>query len=146
VFGNDLACDRGTAAERVVPHRAEQVVRVFHRCDRDEAPLARDVQRIESEQFARGPHRFDHAAQVRERQTFFEDERGGQSERARPADGEVVDRAVDRELADVAGKNSGLTKYESVVSARRARDLYRRLIFQRVQHLVAERREEHRSQ
>ena len=46
--------------------------------------------------------RLDHAAQVGERQALLEDEGERQRERPRAADREVVDRAVDRELADVA--------------------------------------------
>ena len=48
------------------------------------------------------PHRAGDALQVRERQPLFEDERRGQIKRRRAADGEVVDRAMDRQLADVA--------------------------------------------
>ena len=51
-------------------------------------------------------HRRDHGAQRFHRQAFFENESRAQIERARAAHGQIVDRAVDRQIADVAaGKN-----------------------------------------
>ena len=52
--------------------------------------------------FGRLAHRVEHASQVLDGETFFENETGGEVERARAAHGEVVDRAVDGEAADVA--------------------------------------------
>ena len=49
-----------------------------------------------------GAHGFDDAAQIVDGQAFFEDEGGGEIQRLRAAHGEVVDRAVHGEAADVA--------------------------------------------
>ncbi len=48
------------------------------------------------------PHRGDDALQVGQRQSFFEDERRRQEQRPGAADGQIVDRAVHRQPADVA--------------------------------------------
>ena len=56
----------------------------------------------------RRARRLDDAAQIGERQALLEDEGERQRQRPRAADGEIVDRAVDRQLADVAaGKEDG---------------------------------------
>ena len=72
--------------------------------------------------------------------TFFKNERGRKKQRPGAADGQIVDRAVNCELADVAaGKEEGRTTNESVVKAIRgpltplwrAWQVERGLIFQR---------------
>jgi hypothetical protein len=68
-----------------------------------------------------GGDRVDLRAQVAGREALLEDEREREGGRARAGDREVVDRAVDGEVAiDPPGKRSGLTTKESVVIASRA--------------------------
>jgi len=47
------------------------------------------------------PHGFGDPGQVGDGEAFFQDEAGRQVQRRRTGDGEVVDRAVDRQVADV---------------------------------------------
>src|SRR6516165_5047563 len=57
---------------------------------------------------AGSPHGVGNALQVGERQTFLQDEGGGEPQWPRAADSQVIHRAVNREFADVAaGKKDG---------------------------------------
>ena len=51
---------------------------------------------------ARLAHRCDDALQILERKPLFKNKRRGEEQRRRAADGQVIDCAVHRKLADVA--------------------------------------------
>jgi hypothetical protein len=70
---------------------------------------------------ARLAHRADDAAQVFQRQPLLQDEGGRQELRHGAADGEVVDRAVDRQLADVAAGEEQGAHHKRVGGQRDAR-------------------------
>ena len=77
-------------------------------------------------------------------QPLLEDEGEGQRERLRPADGEVVHRAVDGQLADVAARKEDRRDHVGVGGEGETRRLDRqdRLIVERLQERVPERRDE----
>ena len=84
-----------------------------------------------------------HPAQEGDVQPLLEDEGGGDAERGGTADGEVVDRAVDRQLADVAAGEEERADHERVGGDRDA-DVVdagkreHRLVAELVEHGVAE--------
>jgi hypothetical protein len=51
---------------------------------------------------ARLPHRGDDAFEVGQRQAFFENKRGGEKQRRGAAHGQIIDRSMHGEFADVA--------------------------------------------
>ena len=57
---------------------------------------------LDARRRGRGAHRGDHPPQRLQRKPLLQDEAGAETDRARPAHGEVVDGAVDRERPDVA--------------------------------------------
>ena len=87
-----------------------------------------------------GAHGLDDAAEIVDRQAFFEDERGGEIERLRAAHREVVDGAVDGETADVAAGKEDRRDDKGVGGEGEARvaDGEHGLIVELVEHGIAE--------
>ena len=85
-------------------------------------------------------HGIGHAAQGRRWEAFFENEGRAQRERARAAHGQIVDRAVHRERADIAAAEEQRLHHEGIggESEARAADLEHRLVVQPLQHRVGE--------
>ena len=91
----------------------------------------------------------DPAQQCRSSQALLDDHGAGEIERPRAADREVVDRAVDRQRADVAAGKEQRIDHEGVggegepVAARAsAGEVEARLVFQRREQRIVEGRDE----
>ena len=98
----------------------------------------------------RARHRAGDLPQEVDRHAFFHDRRAGKVERRGPADRQIVDRAADRELADVAAgedqrvDNEGVGgEGKPVAVSREVAEIETRLILERRQRGVVECPDEH---
>ena len=91
------------------------------------------------------PHGLHDAPQVVHGQALLEDEAGRQGQRPRPAHGQVVDRAVHRQRADVAAREEERADHEGVGGEGQAAagHVEHGAVVARVQRRVAERGQEH---
>src|SRR5947209_1133275 len=90
-------------------------------------------------------HGIDNPPEVVSRESLLKDERGGQVKRLGSAHGEVVDRAVDGERANVAARKKDWSHHKGVGGEGETRSIHlnNSLIIELIQNRIGERWKKH---